>query len=139
MDILDSEASEDEAIREKHNGSIDDRIPSVEANRELIEKASRYRGILEEAASSDETVRQQWDQWEENIAELLWDEVRHCIFYPSSCALPSTSRPNLLLQYPPLPSHLLDVQHRMIHEPMREPFGVFLKHWTMCLALVTNS
>ena len=73
MDILDHEASEDETTRE----TIPlDRPPSHEANVHLVEKEKRYRDILKRAAESDETVRTKWDQWEPNITELTWDEVR---------------------------------------------------------------
>ena len=72
MDILDNEASEDEAIRKELPL---DRMKSHEANGELIEKAERYRSILTQAAASDEIVRQKWDEWGESIAELTLDEV----------------------------------------------------------------
>jgi programmed cell death 6-interacting protein len=72
MDILDREASEDEASRREKSVN---RPPSHEANRELVEKERRFRGILQQAAESDETVRQKWDEWEKNIIELTWDEV----------------------------------------------------------------
>lgn len=73
MDILDNEASEDEAAR---RDALIDRLPSHEANVELIVKEKRYRNILAQAAISDETVRQKWDDWEQNIVELTWSEVR---------------------------------------------------------------
>ena len=72
MDILDSEASEDEAAR---NEIPLNRLPSHEANVELIEKERRYRRILADAGESDETIRQKWDDWEESIAQLTWNEV----------------------------------------------------------------
>jgi programmed cell death 6-interacting protein len=72
LDILDSEASEDEAARKEVSLN---RPKSYEANVELIEKASRYRSILSQAAESDELVRQKWDDWEESISELTLDEV----------------------------------------------------------------
>lgn len=72
MDILDHEASEDEAAR---RDTLLSRLPSHEANRELIKKANRYRSILSQALSSDEVVRQKWDEWENNIVELSWSEV----------------------------------------------------------------
>jgi programmed cell death 6-interacting protein len=72
MDILDSEASEDEAAR---NEISLDRLPSHEANVELIEKERRYRRILADAADGDETIRRKWDEWEESVAQLMWDEV----------------------------------------------------------------
>ncbi|EEB91188.1 hypothetical protein MPER_10491, partial [Moniliophthora perniciosa FA553] len=72
MDILDHEASEDENTR----ATISlDRPPSHEANVHLIEKEKRYRRILEQARESDETVRTKWDQWEQNITELTWEEA----------------------------------------------------------------
>ncbi|ESK88786.1 ph-response regulator protein pala rim20 [Moniliophthora roreri MCA 2997] len=72
MDILDHEASEDENTR----ATISlDRPPSHEANVHLIEKEKRYRRILEQARESDETIRTKWDQWEQNITELTWEEA----------------------------------------------------------------
>lgn len=72
MDVLDNEASEDEAAR-KYTSL--DRLPSHEANAELIAKEKRYRAILAQAAASDESVRQKWDEWEQSIIELTWSEV----------------------------------------------------------------
>lgn len=77
MDILDAEASEDEAARNEIPLS---RLKSYEANVELIQKAERYRSILSQAAESDESVRQKWDEWEECISELTLDEVMLKIF-----------------------------------------------------------
>ena len=73
MDILDSEASEDEAARKDTRIN---RQPSHEANKDLIEQERRYRSILDQATVSDELVRQKWDEWENNVVELTWDEVR---------------------------------------------------------------
>ena len=73
MDILDNEASEDEAARKRAKIG---RPPSHEANVELVEKEKRYRTILGQAATSDESVRQKWDEWESNIIQLTWSEVR---------------------------------------------------------------
>ncbi|THV03236.1 BRO1-domain-containing protein [Dendrothele bispora CBS 962.96] len=83
IDILDREASEDESARE---GTPLDRMPSHEANTDLIEMYSRYRNILDQAAASDETVRTKWDQWERNITELTWDEADLEESIPSSTA-----------------------------------------------------
>ncbi|EGN99169.1 hypothetical protein SERLA73DRAFT_90416 [Serpula lacrymans var. lacrymans S7.3] len=71
MDILDNEASEDEAARKE---TLVSRIPSHQANRELVQKQQRYRDVLTQAAESDELVRQKWDEWETNIVALTWDE-----------------------------------------------------------------
>ncbi|KAJ3573631.1 hypothetical protein NP233_g2307 [Leucocoprinus birnbaumii] len=81
MDILDNEASEDEAARKE---TALDRSPSHEANIELIEKEQRYRSILAEAAASDETIRQKWDEWEDNVTQLTWSEVDLEASVPSS-------------------------------------------------------
>ncbi|KIK63137.1 hypothetical protein GYMLUDRAFT_242199 [Collybiopsis luxurians FD-317 M1] len=81
MDILDHEASEDESARESMSL---DRPPSHEANAHLAEKERRYRAILNQAASSDETIRVKWDQWERNITELTWDEADLEASVPSS-------------------------------------------------------
>jgi len=72
MDILDSEASEDEAAR---SGKPLARQPSHLANQELTSKGERYRRILAEAQDSDELVRQKWDECETNVRSLTWDEV----------------------------------------------------------------
>lgn len=72
MDILDQEAEEDEAFRKE--GPFD-RLSSQEANRELAVKGERYRDILTHAAESDAVVREGWEEWENNILELTWDEV----------------------------------------------------------------
>ena len=69
---MDNEASEDEAARKDFPIT---RPVSHEANVKLIEKANRYRNILAEAATSDEHIRQKWDEWEESITELTLDEV----------------------------------------------------------------
>ncbi|KAF8896364.1 ALIX V-shaped domain binding to HIV-domain-containing protein [Infundibulicybe gibba] len=65
-------ASEDEAARKDIPIN---RPPSHQANAELVEKEKRYRNVLEQAASSDEIVRQKWDEWERNIVELTWSEA----------------------------------------------------------------
>lgn len=72
MDVLDSEASEDEAARKEVPIK---RPPSHEANQELVQKQERYRSILTQAAGSDEVVRQKWRQWEKSILQLALDEV----------------------------------------------------------------
>lgn len=73
MDILDSEASEDEAARRE---TPMNRPPSYEANQELIMKQQRYRTILTQATESDELVRRKWEEWEDQITELTRDEVQ---------------------------------------------------------------
>ena len=72
MDILDAEVEEDEDFQEAMPSL---RKPSHEANEKLIEKAMRYKGILTQAADSDEVIRQRWLEWEISIDKLTWDEV----------------------------------------------------------------
>lgn len=81
MDILDSEASEDEAARRE---TPINRPPSHEANQELVMKQQRYRTILTQAAESDELVRRKWEDWEDQIAELTRDEDELEALVPSS-------------------------------------------------------
>lgn len=72
MDILDNEATEDEATRKEIPMS---RPLSHEANRELVAKQQRYRSVLVEAAQSDHTVRQKWEDSEAAIVNLTLEEV----------------------------------------------------------------
>ncbi|KAG6837382.1 hypothetical protein H0H93_010540 [Arthromyces matolae] len=88
MDILDNEASEDEAARKL---TTLDRLPSYQANIDLVAKEKRYRSILVEAAASDETVRQKWDEWEQSIVELTWSEEDLESSIPSSTITSSTA------------------------------------------------
>ncbi|EJF64930.1 pH-response regulator [Dichomitus squalens LYAD-421 SS1] len=84
MDILDQEADEDEAFREAHPTA--ERLPSYEANKDIIEKEQRYRTVLQQARDSDELVRQKWEDWEENIGQLTWSESELESSIPSSTA-----------------------------------------------------
>ncbi|KAH7884708.1 BRO1-like domain-containing protein [Phlebopus sp. FC_14] len=81
MDVLDSEASEDEAARKEMPFT---RPPSHEANKELVMKQERYRNILMEAVKSDEIVRHKWAEWENAIVELTRDEGQLEAMVPSS-------------------------------------------------------
>jgi programmed cell death 6-interacting protein len=73
LDILDQEASEDEQLRRT---TPTQRLPSHQANEKLTSNAERYRNILHQAAESDAVIRQRWDEWEDCIIQLTWDEVR---------------------------------------------------------------
>lgn len=77
MDILDQEASEDEGQRKNasKDGRSWDRLPSYEANIGLTNKEKRYRQMLDHAGEADETVRLKWEQWEDAITRLTWDDV----------------------------------------------------------------
>lgn len=74
MEILDQEAEDDEAFRETH--PVSERPPSHEANTDLVGKEQRYRAVLQQARDSDELVRKKFEEWEENIIQLTWNEVR---------------------------------------------------------------
>ncbi|EJU04879.1 BRO1-domain-containing protein [Dacryopinax primogenitus] len=71
-DILDLEASEDEGLRA--SGLPVDRPLSQEANADLIEQASRYSKLMQQARESDEQVLAKWEEWEEIIEKLEQDE-----------------------------------------------------------------
>ncbi|KAF8442365.1 BRO1-like domain-containing protein [Boletus edulis BED1] len=81
MDVLDGEASEDEAARKEVPMT---RPPSHEANQELVQKQERYRSILTEATKSDEVVRQKWREWEKHILQLALDKAELESLVPSS-------------------------------------------------------
>lgn len=90
MDILDQEASEDEGIRKnaRKDGKNWDRMPSYEANVDLTNKEKRYRKMLTDASNANETVRSKWEQWEEPIIRLTWDDKELQKWVPSSTAKP---------------------------------------------------
>ncbi|KAI0359835.1 BRO1-domain-containing protein [Trametes cingulata] len=83
MDILDQEADEDETLREGSR-PIPDRLPSLEANRDLVAKQQQYRTVLDQARESDALVRQKWEEWEESITQLTWPEAELEKLIPSS-------------------------------------------------------
>ncbi|KAF7316870.1 pH-response regulator protein palA/RIM20 [Mycena chlorophos] len=90
MDILDNEASEDEAMR---SDLAYKRAPSHEANMELVEKERRFRDILARARESDNTVQQKWDDWEASILLLAGDESELEVAVPSA-TISASSRSN---------------------------------------------
>ncbi|EJD06562.1 BRO1-domain-containing protein [Fomitiporia mediterranea MF3/22] len=94
MDILDQEASEDEGVRKNvtREGRRWDRLPSYQANIGLTEKEKRYRQMLDQAAEADDTVRSKWEQWEEPITRLTWDENDLERWVPSSTSFPENRR-----------------------------------------------
>ncbi|OSD06599.1 BRO1-domain-containing protein [Trametes coccinea BRFM310] len=89
LDVLDQEADEDEVLRERH--PMSDRLPSVEANKELVSRAQQFRTVLEQARESDALVRQKWEEWEDTIAQLTWSEADLERSIPSS-TVPSDHR-----------------------------------------------
>ncbi|KZT22347.1 BRO1-domain-containing protein [Neolentinus lepideus HHB14362 ss-1] len=89
LDILDQEAEEDEGLQQNKPGV---RPQSFEANKELTDKAHRYRAVLSQAAESDEVVRHKWDDWERNIVELTWDKEDLEASIPASTGRAATSQ-----------------------------------------------
>ncbi|CAE6515484.1 unnamed protein product [Rhizoctonia solani] len=81
FDILDNEASEDEtffAQLPEDGAQIATQsgyFASHIANKSLTAKADSYRQILDNAASSDATVRNKWEEWEENVTVLCSNPV----------------------------------------------------------------
>ncbi|KAL5504141.1 RIM20 [Sanghuangporus vaninii] len=94
MDILDQEASEDEGVRKNaaRQGRRLDRLPSYQANVGLTNKERRYRSMLEQASEADETIRTKWEQWEEPITRLTWDEKELERWVPSSTVASASRR-----------------------------------------------
>lgn len=117
LDILDTEASEDEATRKEYPIN---RPPSHEANSELTDKAHRYRQILTQARESDEVVRQKWYEWEEHIRQLTEDEATLDQLIPttthsaSSSATPESKNTRRLAQVLRNRLEHLDALHRDI-------------------------
>ncbi|TDL25855.1 pH-response regulator [Rickenella mellea] len=85
MDLLDEEASEDEHVRKQTTRPLQ-RPLSYEANKELTSKEKRYRQILEQAAESDELVKDKWAEWEDIITRLTFEEADLEKWVPSSTA-----------------------------------------------------
>ncbi|KAI0833513.1 BRO1-domain-containing protein [Trametes gibbosa] len=83
MDILDQEADEDEALRERRR-LVPERLPSLEANKDLVVKEQQYRNVLEKARESDALVRKKWEEWEDSIMQLTWPEDELELSIPSS-------------------------------------------------------
>ena len=73
IDTLDQEASDDEDACRR---SVGERLPSREANVELTSVERRYRWMLDHAGESDEhTIRAKWEESEEAVERLMWEEV----------------------------------------------------------------
>ncbi|CAE6429866.1 unnamed protein product [Rhizoctonia solani] len=89
FDILDNEASEDEtffAQLPEDGAQIATQsgyLASHLANKDLTAKANSYRQILDNAASSDATVRNKWEEWEENVTVLCSNPDEMELMVPS--------------------------------------------------------
>lgn len=72
------------------------RHPSHLANANLVQTAQQYEATLKQAAQSDQTVRQKWDEWQDRIEALEGGQDTLSDRIPSSSAsssLPSSVRP----------------------------------------------
>ncbi|GJE88739.1 BRO1-domain-containing protein [Phanerochaete sordida] len=83
FDVLDQEAEEDELLQAEGAGL---RAPSEAANAALIERAQRYRAILDGGVQSDAVVRDKWDQWERFVAQLTWSNEELAQAIPAASA-----------------------------------------------------
>ncbi|KZP00623.1 BRO1-domain-containing protein, partial [Calocera viscosa TUFC12733] len=83
-DTLDLEASEDEGLRTSSPGI--QRTRSQEANATLIEQASRYSTLMQQARESDEQVLAKWEEWEEIIEKLEQSDEALEEYVPSIAA-----------------------------------------------------
>ncbi|CAE6500532.1 unnamed protein product [Rhizoctonia solani] len=96
FDILDNEASEDEtffAQLPEGGAQIATQagyFASHTANKDLTAKANSYRQILDNAASSDATIRNKWEEWEENVTVLCSDQEEMERMVPSHATSQST-------------------------------------------------
>ncbi|KAG8763567.1 pH-response regulator protein palA/rim20 [Ceratobasidium sp. 423] len=96
FDILDNEASEDEtffAQLPEDGAQIATQsgyFASHIANKDLTAKAKSYRQILDNAASSDATVRNKWEEWEENVTVLCSNPDDMELMVPSHATSQST-------------------------------------------------
>ena len=101
MDLLDQEASEDEGMRRTaaRSGRPWTRPASLEANVELTKKEKRYRDMLDHAAKADDIVHRMWDEWEEAITRLTWEEVSQPSYHLTSIILRTfiSARPRSLV------------------------------------------
>ena len=145
MDILDQEASEDEGIRKnaKKDGRVWDRLPSYEANVSLTNKEKRYRQMLTHAADADETVRSKWEQWEEAITRLTWEDV--CIILIVKDQIFQVNdydcfRKNSRTGYPQLQPNPQSVRTLLRHKHRHTPehYACISKHSTICVRSVHN-
>lgn len=75
FDILDQEANEDEAGRERDPRLADTLPASHQANGHLVTQGEQYRQTLQQAKKSDLDVRHKWDEWETLIGLLAEGEV----------------------------------------------------------------
>ena len=75
MDVLDQEAPESEDMLARDPRHAEPRQPSHIANQPLTSLAQQYDTTIRQAASSDATVRQKWDQWASHISILAGGEV----------------------------------------------------------------
>ena len=82
LDILDQEASEDEAFRARSpvakSKRFSQHLPSHKANLHLTSKSTRYRETLDQATESDAMVVRKMDEVEDDVYLLSLDNVSLC-------------------------------------------------------------
>ncbi|EIN04799.1 BRO1-domain-containing protein [Punctularia strigosozonata HHB-11173 SS5] len=83
MEVLDQEAEDDEEARKDYAGEPP-WPTSYEANAPLVGKEARYRAVLVKAADSDAEVRRKWEEWEDAVRRLTWDDAELEAYVPSS-------------------------------------------------------
>ncbi|KDQ14864.1 hypothetical protein BOTBODRAFT_158886 [Botryobasidium botryosum FD-172 SS1] len=92
LDILDAEATEDEQYRDAFKEDEWTRTPSHEANWELTDQATRYRDVLDRAGESDAVVENKWEEWEDRVKVLGWDEAKIEATVPTTTHSSSSAR-----------------------------------------------
>lgn len=75
LDILDSEATENENLIARQPHLANSRPPSHIANAHLIATSNQYDATIKQAVGSDGQVKQKWEEWRHLIEILAGGEV----------------------------------------------------------------
>ncbi|WVQ79570.1 pH-response regulator protein palA/RIM20 [Cryptococcus sp. DSM 104549] len=114
MDILDQEATENEALLARQPELVNTREPSHVANQRLIEMAGQYDATVKQAAGSDTAVREKWEEWSRLIGMLAGGEDAINDYVPST-DISSSGLASLPPSVRPLRSSLEQLDDRIAH------------------------
>ncbi|WRT68722.1 pH-response regulator protein palA/RIM20 [Kwoniella shivajii] len=114
MDILDQEATENESLLSRQPELQSSRPPSHIANQPLIATAQQYDNTIRQAAASDGTVRQKWDEWA-HLIEILADGESSVNDYVPSTSSSSNGYSSLPPSVRPIRASLEDLDDRISH------------------------
>ncbi|OCF35794.1 pH-response regulator protein palA/RIM20 [Kwoniella heveanensis BCC8398] len=114
MDILDLEATENESLQARQPHLQSTRQPSHIANQPLIATAQQYDATIKQAAGSDGTVKQKWEDWAELIEILAGGEDTINDYVPST-STSANGYSSLPASVRPLRASLEDLDDRIAH------------------------